>query len=130
MAQHAFGRKHDQRLAPSAQRLPPQQMEILRGGGRLADLDIVACRKLQKTLDATARMFRSLSLVSVRQKHHQSRQQIPLIFAGDDKLIDHDLRAISEVAELRLPKDEGFRIVAAESVFESKHARFGERRIV
>ena len=41
VAQHALRRHHDQRLAPGAQHLAAQQVEVLRRGGRLADLDVV-----------------------------------------------------------------------------------------
>ena len=40
------------------------------------------------------------------------------------------LRAVDEVAELRLPEDEGFGVVAGEAVFEPEDGGLGERRIV
>src|SRR4051794_23786415 len=67
MAQHAFGRKHDQRLAPVAQGLPSQQMEVLRGGGRLGHLNIIFGGKLQVALNATAGMFWSLAFIPMRK---------------------------------------------------------------
>src|SRR5215472_10048122 len=83
MAQHALGRKDDQRLPPASQGLPPQQVEVLSGSGGLADLNVVLGRELQIALDASARMFRPLSFIAVRQKHDQPGEQSPLVFAGD-----------------------------------------------
>ena len=122
MPQHALGRKDDQRFPPLPQSLPPQKMEILRRRRRLADLDIVARGKLQVALDTRARMFRPLPFVAVRQKHHDAREQVPFILARRDELIDDDLRAVREVAELRFPQHQRLGIIAAEPVFKSQHA--------
>ena len=122
--QHALRRENDQRFPPRLQRLPPQQMKILRRGGRLADLNVVARRQLQKSLDARARMLRPLPFVPVRQQQRHARQQAPLVFARRNELVDDDLRAVREIAELRFPQHQRLRIIAAESVFESQHRRF------
>ena len=130
MAQHALGREDDERLAPGAQRLAAQQVEILRGGRGLADLDVVARGELQVALDAGAGVLRALAFVAVRQQQHEAAEQAPLVFAGGDELIDDDLRAVGEVAELRFPQHQGFRVVAAVAVLEAEHAGFGEDRVV
>ena len=65
--QHALRRKHDQRLPPLPQRLPPQQMKILRRGRGLAHLHIVPRRQLQKSLNPRAGMFRPLPFITVWQ---------------------------------------------------------------
>ena len=130
MAQHALGREDDQRLAPVTQRLPAQQVEILRGVGGLADLDVVPRCELQEALDARAGVFRALAFVAVRQQQHQAGKQFPLVFAGADELIDDCLRDVDEVAELRFPQDQRFGIVAAVAVFEAHHAGFGESGVV
>ena len=82
MAQHALRRENDQRLAPGAQGLPPQHVKILRGRGRLADLQIVFGRQLHKALDARARMLRALAFIPMRQQKHQAAWQIPFVFRG------------------------------------------------
>ena len=109
-------------LRHAAQRLAAQQVEILRGGGGLANLHVVARGELQVALDARAGMLRSLAFVAVRQQQDEAGEQIPLVFAGADELIDDDLRAVGEVAELRFPQNQRFGIVAAEAVLESEHA--------
>src|SRR6266576_1406294 len=75
-------------------------------------------------------MLRSLSLVSVRQKHHEPRRKVPLVLTGADELVDDDLRAVGEISELRFPQDKRLRIVAAETVFETEATCLGKRRVV
>src|SRR5713226_7987323 len=130
MTQHALGREDDKRLAPHAAHLAAQQVEILRGSRRLADLHVVFRGELHEALEARAGMLRSLALVAVRQKHHETGRQIPFIFAGADELVDDDLRAVGEITELRFPQNERLRIVAAETVFETEAAGLGKRRVV
>ena len=78
MPQHALRRKDDQRLAPVAQRLPPQQVKILRRIRRLADLEIVPRRELQKAFDAGAGMLRPLAFIAVGQQQHHARRAVPI----------------------------------------------------
>ena len=82
------------------------------GGRRLADLQVVLGRELQEALDARARVLGPLPLVAVRQQQHEPGEQPPLVLAGGEELVDDDLRAVGEVAELRLPEDERLRVVA------------------
>src|ERR1700693_1291786 len=103
MAQHALGSEDHKRLPPVAQGLTAQQMEILRGVRRLTDLEIVASRELQKAFDAGTGVLRSLTFIAVRQKQDQSGKQSPFVIAGADELIDHRLRNVYEVAQLRFP---------------------------
>src|SRR5579884_1359559 len=105
-------------------------MKILRCCRWLAHLHVVTGGKLQEPFDTRAGVFWALSFVAMRQKQHQAGKQIPLILSGADKLVDNDLAAIGKVAELRLPEDQRFRIIAAIAVFEAENARFGKRRIV
>src|ERR1035438_6002314 len=75
-------------------------------------------------------MFRALALVAVRQKHHQTRRKIPFVFGGADELVDDHLRAVYEIAELRLPENQSFRIVAAETIFKTDASSLGKRRVI
>src|SRR6202140_5616152 len=113
-----------------AQSLAAEQMEILRGVGRLRDLNIVLGCELDESLDARAGMFRSLAFVAVREKHHNAREQVPLGFAGADELVDDSLCDVDEVAELGFPEDQRLGIVATVAVLETENSRFGERRVV
>src|ERR1700694_5971498 len=100
-------------------------MEILRGVRWLADLEIVAGRKLQEAFDACARMLRSLPLVTMRQQENNSGEQSPLVFAGANELINHRLRNINEVTKLRLPQHQCLGVVAAVAIFETQDTRLG-----
>src|SRR5437867_12715518 len=75
-------------------------------------------------------MFRSLTLITVRQKHHDSCREIPFVLARADELVDDHRGAVGEVAELRFPENERFGEVAAEAVLETEAACFGKRGIV
>src|SRR5579863_6808867 len=130
MAQHAFWREYDQRLAPQAARLPAQQMKILRGRGGLADVHVALGGELHEALDARAGVFRALAFVAVREQQHQAGGEPPFVFAGAEELIDDNLRAIRKIAELRFPENQRFGIVARKAVFKTEAAGFGKRRIV
>src|SRR5579859_738369 len=130
MAQHAFWRENDQRLAPRTARLPAQHVEILRRCGRLTNLHVVFGSQLQEALEAGARMLRALAFVTVGQQHHDSCRKIPFILACADELVDDHLRAVGEIAELCLPKNESLGVVAAKAVFKAEAACFGKRGIV
>src|SRR6204780_1873776 len=105
-------------------------MKILRGGGRLADLNIISRCKLQEALDTRTRMFRPLPFVTVGQQHHKSRKQIPFVFTWGYELSDDCFRAVGEITELPFPQHQRFRKVPAEAVFEPENRSLGKRRIV
>src|SRR5579862_942953 len=127
MAQHALGRENDERLAPRPPHLPPQHVEILRGARGLANLNVVFGGKLHVALKAGAGMLRPLPFIPMWQEHYHTGRQIPLVVASADELIDDDLRAVSEVTELRFPKHERFGVVAAESIFKTEASSFRQR---
>ena len=52
-------------------------------------------------------MLGTLALVPVGQQHRERRALPPFVFGRDEKIVDDDLGAVDEVAELRLPRDEG-----------------------
>ncbi len=74
-------------------------------------------------------MLRAAALVAVRQQHRQAAAIAPLDLAGRDELVDHDLRVVHEVAELRLPHDQ--RVVGDHrvAVFEAEHGLLRQRRV-
>src|SRR5713226_4322879 len=121
MAQHTFGREHNQGLAPVTQRLTAEHVKVLRGGRWLADLYVVFGGELQVTFNASAGVLRALPFIAVRQQHDQTGKQSPFVFASNQKLVDDDLGAVGKVAELCFPQSETVRIVAAESVFKAEY---------
>ena len=85
-------------------------------------------RRAEEALDACAGVLRPLTFVPVRKEQDEAGEKIPFVFTGDDELVDDGLRDVGEVAELRLPDDQSFGIVAAVSVFEAHDPGFGKRR--
>src|SRR6516162_2825580 len=130
MAKHALRCKNDERHAPLAHGLTAQQVKILACSGRLYDLHVVAGAELEVALDAGAGVLGPLAFVSMGEKHDEAGEQLPLVFAGDDELIDDDLCAVGEVAELRLPHYQSLREIARETVFEAEDGGFGELGVV
>ena len=61
-----------------AQGLAAEQVKILRGVGRLRNLNIVFRGELQEALDTGAGVFRSLAFVAMGQKQDDAREQAPL----------------------------------------------------
>lgn len=96
-------------------------MEVVGRGGRLAYLDIalldihsvgiffdvdgtvVRIHHLQVAFDPARGVFWALAVLAVRQVDHQPRLQIPLGFSGHNAVVNHDLRTVTEVSELRFP---------------------------
>ena len=105
-------------------------MKILRRIRRLANLQIVARRQLQKAFNTRAGVFRALPFVTMRQQQHDAGKQVPLVFARADELVDHRLGNVDEVAKLRLPQHQGLGIIAAVAVFETQNASLGQCRVV
>src|SRR6266446_5072427 len=103
VAQQALRSEYHERLAIGPYHLPAQQKEHLHRRRRDAYLDVVIGAKLKVPLRARRRVLGPLPLVAVRQHHHQPADAAPLDLARGDELVDHHLRAVGEVAELRLP---------------------------
>ena len=71
-------------------------------------------------------MLRPLAFVAVRQEQHEAAVLAPLLLGRGDELIDDDLRAVHEVAELRFPQHERAGIGDGVAVLESEDAVFAE----
>ena len=75
-------------------------------------------------------MLGALAFVAVGEEHDEAGEEAPLGFAGGEELVDDDLGAVGEVAELGLPEDEGLGVVAGEAVLEAEAGGFGEHGVV
>ena len=129
VTQQRLRRRDDQRLPEQANHLAAQQVEHLRRRGRLDHLHVVVRAQLQETLDTRRRVLRTLAFVAVRQEHRETRHAAPLHFARRDELVDHDLRAVHEVTELRFPRDERIRFSGRIAVLEAEHRFFRQHRV-
>src|SRR5919205_4392566 len=91
----------DQRSLMILQRgLGAKKVEVLSRRRAVGYSDVVVRRKLQKALEAGARVLGALTLIAVWQKENQPRGLTPLGLPGDDELIDHWLPNVGEVPVL------------------------------
>ena len=103
-------------------------MEVLGRRRRLGDLDVVLGRQGEESLEPRAGVLGALALVAVRQQQDEAARLLPLVFAGDDELVDDDLGAVDEVAELRLPADERVAVGDRVAVLEADRGELGEQQ--
>src|SRR5262245_66537606 len=89
--------------------LAAQDMEVVGGRGAVGDLHVVLGAHLQVPLESGRGMLGTLSLVAVRQQADDAGHAQPFALARGDELVEHDLRAVGEIAELRLPQGERIR---------------------
>ena len=75
-------------------------------------------------------MVRTLAFVAVRQQHDQRGQLAPFVARRDDKLVDHRLGIVDEVAVLRLPDHQLVGGLHVKAKLEAQRGVFRERRIV
>ena len=64
-------RHHDQRPRDRLERLPPEHVEVLRGGGRVDDADVLLGGELEEALQPRARVLGPVALVAVRKQQRQ-----------------------------------------------------------
>ncbi len=75
-------------------------------------------------------MLRPLAFVAVREQQHETAVLLPLVLGGHEELVDDDLGAVGEVAELGLPDGERLGVGDRIAVFEAEHRVFAEQRVV
>ncbi len=85
--------------------------------------------ELQEALEARGRVLRSLALVAVRQEQRQAAESAPFGFAGADELVDHDLGAVGEIAELAFPDHQRLRLGAGVAVLEAQDGLLGQQGV-
>src|ERR1700691_5804389 len=85
-------------------------MEEVRGRRAVGDLHIVFGAHLQITLEPGRRMFRPLPFVTMRQQADEARHTQPFALTRRDELVEDHLRAVGEIAELRLPDGKRVRL--------------------
>ena len=75
-------------------------------------------------------MLGALALVAVRQQQGEPRREPPLGQPGAQELVDDDLRAVDEVAELRLPEHQRLGRRRAVAVLEAQGGELAQRAVV
>ena len=79
-AEQTFRCRDDERLNELALHLAPQHMKILRGSREITDLNVILGARLQKAFQPSARVFRPLAFVAVREQQHNPAGALPLRF--------------------------------------------------
>ena len=130
MAQQALRREDDERLLDGLAALARSRWKYEAGVVGLATCMLSSARELQEALDARARVLRPLPLVAVRQQQHEAARLAPLRLGAGEELVDDHLRAVHEVAELRLPQHERAVLGHRVAVLEAQHRGLGEERVV
>src|SRR5215472_17663051 len=75
-------------------------------------------------------MFRTLTLISMRQQQGHPIHTLPFLLRGCDELVYDRLRAIRKIAELRFPEHQHIGVGKRISIFESQYTVLAEQRIV
>ena len=101
-------------------------MKVLRGRSWVTDLNVVFCAQLQEALHACRRMLGALAFVTVWQEQDQAVLLAPLVFGSNDVLVDDDLCAVGEVAELGFPHHKCFVVGVRITIFETNCCVFGK----
>src|SRR5262249_35170307 len=130
VSQKGFRRHDDQRFPKISANLTPQDVKILGRRRQIADLDIIICTKLQKSLKSWPGMFRALTLVSMRKEKNYAAGSLPFRLGTDDELIDYDLGAVGEVAELCFPHAKQVRVIHRISVVKPQNSCLGKHAVV
>ena len=129
-AEQALRGHDDQGATGCVERLPPQEMEVLSGRRAVRHANVLLRGELEEALEPRARVLGPVAFVSMWQQQRQPGRLAPLRQPGDDELVDHDLGAVDEIAELRFPEHERLRGCNGIAVLEAQTGVFRERRVV
>ena len=97
--------------------LTTEDVEVVCGRGGVDDLEVavlvlsadlllrgehvrVVVTQLEESLDSSRRVLRSLSVVSMGQRHDETSSLEPLSLSGRDELVNDDLASVRKVSEL------------------------------
>src|SRR5436190_7525550 len=129
VAEQALRAHEDERLAEAPVHLAAEGVEVLPWRGQVADLHVVLGAELEEALEARARVLGALALVAVREEQHEAAHALPLRLRAGEELVDDHLRAVDEVAELRLPDDQPARVGEAHAELEAEDGVLGQHAV-
>lgn len=130
MSQICFRCEFDQGLAERPCKLPAKRMKEVSRSGNIRYNHIQLCAHLQHPFHSCAGVFRTLTFITMRQKHYKSIHPVPLLFAAGYELVDDDLCTICKVPELCLPQHQRIWRSHCISIFKTYYAVFAQKRIV
>ncbi len=122
-------RHQDQRLAEVALELAAQDVEVVRRRRAVGDLHVVFGAHLQDSARAAPRNAPAPGPRSRAAAADEARHAQPLALARGDELVEHHLRAVGEIAELRLPQRQRVGLGQRIAVFEAEHGLFRQHRV-
>ena len=94
-------------------------MEEICRRGDVGHLEIIFGAGLEEAFEAGGRVLGALAFVAVGEEEHDAAGALPLRLTGGDELVDHDLGAVGEVAELGFPDAEHLGVVERVAVIEA-----------
>ena len=109
--QQTLWRHDDERLDEIALHLPAQNVEILRRGREIADLDIILGAEPAGNARGARWNVPDPGPRTRAEEENDAAGPLPFRFRRDDELIDDGLRAIGEIAELRFPQAKHVRVI-------------------
>ena len=128
--QHRLGGDHDER--PLRARPAPGSA----AGGSTAPTwtgsvtrRLPRARQRQEPLEARRGVLGALALVAVRQQQDQAGELAPLVLGRHQEVVDDDLGAVGEVAELGLPGHQGLGRLDRVAVLEADGGVLGEQGV-
>src|SRR5213593_3770390 len=129
VAEQALRGHQHERLPEAPMHLAAEDVEVLRRRGQVADLHVVLGAELEEALEARARVLGALALVAVREEEHEAAHALPLRLRAGEELVDDHLRAVDEVAELRLPDDQPARVGEAHAELKAEDGVLGQHAV-
>ena len=130
MAEQALGRHDDQRPPEVRLDLSPECVKELGRRRQVANLYVVLGRGHQIAFEVGAGVLRPLALVAVGKEHDQTAHPVPFVECRRDELVDDDLGAVGEVAELGLPDHQHVGFDERVAVIEPEHRRLRQHAVV
>src|SRR5207253_8767878 len=98
--------------------------------GRVNALGVVLGTPREEARGPGRRVLRALPFIRVRQEENEAARTVPLRFTRCEELIDDDLGAVDEVAELGFPDHEAGGVVERVAELEAENRGLGERTVV
>src|SRR6266478_3652867 len=129
VAEQALRGHQHERLPEAPMHLAAEDVEVLRRRAQVADLHVVLGAELEEAFEARARVLGALALVAVREEQHEAAHALPLRLGAGEELVDDHLRAVDEVAELRLPEDQPARVGEAHAELEAEDGVLGQHAV-
>jgi hypothetical protein len=93
------------------------------------ELPGVLVAELEVSFETSGRVLRTLTIVTVGQRHNKACSLHPLNLTRGDELVDDTLGVIGKVTKLSLPHDQSMRRRQGVTVLEAKCTELTQRRV-